>query len=184
MYSIKMDFFHNFPELPPLMNPIPLHTPTFKRHSQANLPPSLLWASPKTRVIPSFTFEFLSLNKPIGASPRRDYVLTRMVLLYKYNLVLYYGTEWYIEKGGERPSGYGWKEIFILRKPYWSSIVLPTTQFQYKVSYLFKHHTRLPTSNKRNAWALIFLPLVSLEHSTWPQGFLQTQLAVRKLLPW
>ena len=27
--------------------------------------------------------------KPRGASPRRDYVLTRMVLMYEYNLVLY-----------------------------------------------------------------------------------------------
>ena len=33
---------------------------------------------------------FFSQNKPIGASPRRDYVQTRMVLLYEYNLVLYF----------------------------------------------------------------------------------------------
>ena len=33
---------------------------------------------------------FFALDKPRGASPRRDYVLTRMVLLYEYNLVLYF----------------------------------------------------------------------------------------------
>jgi hypothetical protein len=44
------------------------------------------------------------MNKPRGASPRRDYVLTRMVLLYEYNLVLYFmvrnGTS---KKGGNAP---------------------------------------------------------------------------------
>ena len=42
--------------------------------------------------------------KPIGASPRRDYVLTRMVLLYKYNLVLYFMVRNdTLKKGGNAP---------------------------------------------------------------------------------
>jgi hypothetical protein len=47
------------------------------------------------------------------------------------NLVLYYGTECYIEKGGERSAGYGLKGNFNPpQASYWSSIVLLS---QYKV---------------------------------------------------
>ncbi len=37
----------------------------------------------------SLTILVYSVDKPIGASPCRDYVLTRMVLMYEDNLVLY-----------------------------------------------------------------------------------------------
>ena len=85
---------------------------------------------------------FFSQNKPIGASPRRDYVQTRMVLLYEYNLVLYFMVRNdTLKKGGNAPRATDEKRILssaslILK----GSIVLLS---QYKVWYLFKHHTRL-----------------------------------------
>ena len=55
------------------------------------------------RQTPTFK-SFFYPDKPIGASPRRDYVQTRMVLLYEYNLVLYFMVRNdTLKKGGNAP---------------------------------------------------------------------------------
>ncbi len=68
-------------------------------------------------------------DKPIGASPRRDYVLTRMVLMYKYNLVLYCmvrnDTS---KKGGNAPRATDEKRFLSSASLILKCIVLPTTQ--------------------------------------------------------
>jgi len=62
---------------------------------------------------------FHCIDKPIGASPRRDYVLTRMVLLYKYNLVLYFMVRNdTLKKGGNAPRATDEKRFLSSASPY------------------------------------------------------------------
>ena len=59
--------------------------------------------------------ELFFVDKPIGASPSRDYVVKRMVLVQiqiEYNLVLTLSWCRDIKKGGERSAGYGLNERF------------------------------------------------------------------------
>jgi len=61
------------------------------------------------------TNECFLTNKPIGASPSRDFVVKRMVLVQiqiEYNLVLTLSWCRDIKKGGERSAGYGLNERF------------------------------------------------------------------------
>ena len=64
------------------------------------------------------------LNKPIGASPRHDYVLTRMILLFYYILyTVWIGTS---KKGGNAPRATDKKSMV-----FWSSAVIVWRYLQY-----------------------------------------------------
>ena len=64
------------------------------------------------------------LNKPIGASPRHDYVLTRMILLLYYILyTVWIGTS---KKGGNAPRATDKKSMV-----FWSSAVIVWRYLQY-----------------------------------------------------
>jgi hypothetical protein len=77
----------------------------------------VVWYQTLTRTEYARNFFILSLTlllyKPIGASPRRDYVVTRMVLVRilfsTYSIMVGNDTS---KKGGERSAGYGLKEKF------------------------------------------------------------------------
>jgi len=54
--------------------------------------------------------EFISLDKPVGASPRHNY--EDGISMNNFVLTIFYGVGNYIEKGGERSAGYGLIERF------------------------------------------------------------------------